>query len=125
MVTDGNLETAWSTPKAQQGGEELVLELDGQHSVTGVSLSTGPPLEAFPRWLAVAVSIDGERWDEVWNGGMAGPFVEAVLRDPRTAEGRLAFAAKAARFVRLRQLRADPYAGWMIAELKVYGSAAR
>ena len=124
-LTDGNPDTAWSTSKPQDGGEELVLELDDVHQVTGVSLSTGPLFEGFPRWLAVAASIDGIRWEEVWSGGMAGPVVEAILKDPRTADGRIAFASRPARYLRLRQLRAHTQTGWVIAELKAYGSAAR
>jgi len=45
--------------------------------------------------------------------------VEGVLRDPRTAESRLAFPARPARFIRLRQLGAHPDYGWFIAELNV------
>jgi hypothetical protein len=57
----------------------------------------------------------------VWTGGMAGAAVEGVLRDPRTAESRIEFPARPARFIRLRQLGAHPDFGWFIAELKVYG----
>ena len=121
-VTDGNPETVWATPKPQRGGEEVVIELDAVPSVSGVSLSTGPPLEGYPRSLEVATSIDGQSWNEVWTGGMAGPAVEGVLRDPRTVESRIAFPARPARFIRLRQLGAHRDYGWFIAELKVYGS---
>jgi hypothetical protein len=125
VVTDGNTETVWATPKPQRGGEEVVIELDAVRSVSGVSLSTGPPLEGYPRALAVATSTDGRNWDEVWAGGMAGPAVEGVLRSPRTVESRIGFAARPARFIRLRQLGAHPDYGWFIAELNVYGSLAR
>jgi hypothetical protein len=121
-VTDGDPETVWATPKPQRGGEEVVIELQAAGSVSGVSLSTGPPLEGYPRSLAVATSIDGQRWEEAWTGGMAGPAVEGVLRDPRAVESRLDFSPKPARFIRLRQFGAHPDSGWFIAELKVYGS---
>jgi hypothetical protein len=121
-VTDGNPETVWATPKPQRGGEEVVVDLEGVRSVSGVSLSTGRPLEGYPRSLAVAASIDGQSWEEVWAGGMAGAAVEGVLRDPRTVESRIEFPARPARFIRLRQLGAQPDFGWFIAELKVYGS---
>jgi hypothetical protein len=113
--------TFWATPKAQRGGEEIEIELEAAGSVSGVSLSTGPPMEGYPRSLAVATSIDGQRWEEAWTGGMAGPAVEGVLRDPRALESRIHFSRKSARFVRLRQLGAHPDHGWIIAELKVYG----
>jgi hypothetical protein len=121
-VTDGDPDTVWATPKPQRGDEEIVMELEASGSVSGVSLSTGPPLEGYPRSLAVATSIDGQNWDEVWTGGMAGAAVEGVLRDPRTAESRIGFPPRPARFIRLRQLGAHPDYGWFIAELKVYGS---
>ena len=123
-VTDGDPDTVWATPKPQRGGEEIVIELEAAGSVSGVSLSTGPPLEGYPRSLAVATSIDRQNWDEVWTGGMAGPSVEGILRDPRTAESRIGFPARPARFIRLRQLGAHPDYGWFIAELKVYGLPA-
>jgi hypothetical protein len=121
-VTDGDPDTVWATPKPQHGGEEIVIELEASGSVSGVSLSTGPPLEGYPRSLAVATSIDGRNWQEAWTGGMAGPAVEGILRDPRAAESRIGFPARPARFIRLRQLGAHPDYGWFIAELKVYGS---
>lgn len=121
-VTDGNPETFWATQKPQRGGEEVVIELEAVATVSGVSLSTGPPLEGYPRSLAVETSVEGQQWEEAWTGGMAGPAVEGVLRDPRTAESRIGFPARPARFIRLRQLGAHPDYGWFIAEVKVYGS---
>jgi hypothetical protein len=120
-VTDGNLDTVWATPKPQHGGEEIVVELDDVRSVSGVSLSTGPPLEGYPRQLEIGTSIDGQTWEAGWTGGMAGPAIEGILRNPRTAESRVAFATRPARFVRLRQLGTHPESGWFIAELKISG----
>jgi hypothetical protein len=123
-VTDGDRETVWVTPKPQQGREEIVLELSEIAAVSGVSLSTGPPVEGYPRWLAVDTSLDGQDWEERWSGAMGGPTMEAVLRDARAADSRIALAPKPARFVRLRQLRVHPDFGWFIAELKVFGSVS-
>jgi hypothetical protein len=121
IVTDGNPDTVWATPKPQRGGEEIVVELDDVKSVAGVSLSTGPPLEGYPRQLEIATSIDGQTWEAAWTGGMAGPAIEGILRNPRTAESRVAFATRSARFVRIRQLGMHPESGWFIAELKIFG----
>jgi hypothetical protein len=121
-VTDGDPETVWSTPKPQRGAEEIVIELQRPSRVTGAALSTGPPLEGYPRSLAIATSIDGKTWEDAWTGGMAGPVVEGVLRDPRTAEGRINFRPETALFIRMRQLGTHPDYGWFIAELKVYGA---
>jgi F5/8 type C domain-containing protein len=119
-VTDDDRETVWASPP-QRGGEEVVLDLGGSSTVTGLSLSSGPALEGYPRLLTVAVSVDGLTWDETWSGSMAGPTIEGVLEDAARAAGRISFPARQARFVRLRQLASQPDFGWFIAELKVYG----
>jgi hypothetical protein len=121
-VTDGNPETIWVTPKPQRGGEELLIELEDVRTVSGVALSTGSAREGYPRSLSIATSRDGQMWDDGWTGGIAGLAVEGILRNPRTAESRIAFPSRAARFIRLRQLGAHPDYGWFIAELKIYGS---
>src|SRR5205085_1944562 len=92
VVTDGNPETVWATPKPQRGDEEIILELDGVHIVSGLSLATGSPMEGYPRELVVTTSVDGESWQASWSGGMAGAAVEGALRDPLMAEARIAFA---------------------------------
>jgi len=93
-------------------------------SVVSLVVSTGPPLEGYPRWLAVDTSLDGQDWEERWSGAMGGPTVEGILRDARAADSRIELAPKPARFVRLRQLRVHPDFGWFIAELKVFGSVS-
>ena len=100
-----------------------MLELDDVRSVSGVSLDTGPPLEGFPRGLSISTSIDGAAWEEAWSGATGGPIVEGVLENPKTTESRFGFAARRARFVRLRQIGEHPDIGWFIAELKAYGPA--
>jgi hypothetical protein len=119
-VTDGDWETHWATPKPQGGREELVLELTDEENVSGISVSTGPPLEGYPRGLAVDTSADGSRWDEQWSGATAGLTAERMLEDPVEADTRIGFSPTRARFVRLRQLDAHPEIGWFIAELKIY-----
>ena len=124
VVTDGNVKTTWGTPMAQRGDEEIVLELDDVRVVSGLSLSTGPAVQNFPRALTVSTSLDGRDWHDVWTGGTAGAVLGGVLKDPRTVESRIRFAATSARFVRLRELRAHHECPWTIAELTVNGSAS-
>ena len=121
-VMDGDRDTVWATPKPQQGHEEIVLDLSSVNEVSGVSLSTGAPVEGYPRWIAVDTSVDGNAWKERWSGAMGGPTMEAVLRNARTAESRIPLSPEPARFVRLRQLGAHPEIGWFIAELRVFRS---
>jgi hypothetical protein len=50
-------------------------------------------------------------------------MLEGVLADPRAGTARVRFAPRRARFVRLQQTGAHPDLGWVVAELKIYGSA--
>jgi hypothetical protein len=124
VVTDADGQTVWATPMPQRGGEEILIELEQLRAVSGVSVSTGPPLEGYPRALLVSTSRDGDAWEDVWSGAMGGLALEAVISDPRAVESRIGFAAREARFVRVRQMGAHPDFGWFVAELKVYGSAS-
>jgi hypothetical protein len=123
-VTDGNRETVWATPGPQHGDETVVVELDELRRVAGLSLSTGPALEGYPRMIDVSTSVDGAGWEQAWSGRMAGPALAATLKDARAAEAHITFAARPARWIRIRQLATHPSFAWFIAELNVYASAA-
>ena len=76
----------------------------------------------FPRRLAVDLSDDGGRWQEVWSGETALLAFVAALELPRSVPLRLPLGHAAARYLRLRQTGEDPVYYWSIAELQVYGS---
>jgi hypothetical protein len=120
-VTDGKLDTAWTTAP-QRGNEEIVIELDRPFQVNGVLLALGKRVEEFPRELMIETSIDGRDWRQVWRGPTAGRALEAVLRDARRAPMSLPLPPTTAQFLRLKQLRRDRLYGWSVAELAVVGS---
>jgi hypothetical protein len=73
----------------------------------------------FPRELIAETSADGERWQAAWTGSPAALVLRAALESPRETRVRLAFTAREARYVRLRQVgRGDRY--WSIAELELW-----
>ena len=73
----------------------------------------------FPRALSISVSMDGERWDEVWRGTTAREALTAVLADPQLGRVPLSFAPAQARFVRLVQTARANEAAWAIGELAI------
>jgi hypothetical protein len=69
------------------------------------------------RRLAIDLSVDGSTWESAWEGPTAARAFRTAVDSPRDATVRVAFAARPARFVRLRQLDRDLNV-WRIAELE-------
>ncbi len=118
-VIDGQPLTAWATERAQQGGETVTVTLVEETRVSGVQLTLARITGMFPRALSISVSVDGERWDEVWSGTTARETLTAVLADPQLARVPLSFAPAQARFVRLVQTARANEAAWAIGELAI------
>jgi hypothetical protein len=117
-ITDGNPDTYWATPKLQQGGEVVTVDLGEVSQISGVIFIAGPVTESFPRRLSVATSKDSVTWDDRWEGTMAVPALKGLLAEPRKVKFLVDFPFADARYVRLRQLEASPFR-WAIAELSV------
>jgi hypothetical protein len=118
-VVDGQPLTAWATERSQQGGETVTVTLAEETRVSGVQLTLSRSTDMFPRALAISVSMDGERWNEVWRGATARQTLTAVLADPQLARVPLPFAPAQARFVRLVQTARANEAAWAIGELAI------
>jgi hypothetical protein len=115
-LIDGRLDTDWGT--RQQGVEWLLADLGSVRIIGGVSLAIQKHSAGFPRHLAIDVSNDGERFEQVWEGnGVSSTFL-AVIRAPITAWLRVGFPAREARYVRLRQTL-DGRGIWVVPELEV------
>jgi hypothetical protein len=117
-LTDGDYDTAWETGAPQSGDETLVIDLAGATTITGVRLSSGSFVAAFPRGVAVDISPDGVNWRRVagLDGGTAA--LEAALRDQRRVDVTIQFEPQHARHVRITQTgRSDD--AWAVAELSV------
>ena len=120
-MIDGNLFTWWSTAGAQRGGEWFTADLEQVFEIAGITLGMGGGATAFPRELAVDVSLDGAQWAEAWRGETAAQTIAAAIDDPIGVTVSLPFAAQRARHVRLRQL-GQSIQPWVVAEFRVVGA---
>ena len=121
QILDGDLRTAWSTGRAQAGGESLVIDLGRTDDLSAVQLAVGPYTMDFPRGLSVDCSADREHWSACWRGSAVALAMRAMLDDATTGAMTIPLAAQGVRYVRLRQTAADRVAGWAVAELGVFG----
>jgi hypothetical protein len=122
-LSDGDVETAWGPEAPQDGEEELIVELQSVDRVAVIVLDMGAFAFGFPRELAIDISPDGREWQTAWRGDTSVATVRAAVRDPVIVP--VAFALPAAisgKFVRLRQLGADPIVPWWIAELEIHAA---
>ena len=123
LVTDGRLDTIWSTEAAQSGRERLALSLAIPGDVCGLRLAQGPAL-GVARTLIVEADT-GSGWQRVWSGPLAGLAVAGALRDPRRVESEIAMPPQAGtRRLRLRQVGRDAKNPWFVAELGVAACAS-
>jgi hypothetical protein len=120
-ITDGNRLTSWQSAANQQGTETMVVDMSAVRVVDAVVLRLGVFVDGYPRSLAIDVSEDRRAWTRAWTGRGAGKAVAAALRDPAAVPMTFGFAPVRARWVRLRQLGADPIARWTVADLTVHG----
>ena len=119
VVMDGRVDTEWHDNPRQMPGHWLTVDLGAVHTPAGVTLMLGEWARDFPRRLAIEVSTDGSSWTIAWEGPTVTIAMLAAIERPRQCPLRLAFAPRAARFVRLRSL-ADHKNLWRIAEIQVH-----
>ena len=120
-LTDGDRMTRWDSGSPQDGTETLTIDLGSAHRIDGVTLAIGPYLGDFPRALAIELSDDLRSWKLQWNGRCGAKAVAGAVRDPGMVPLIFGFPPASARWIRLRQLGADPRVHWSIAELTVTG----
>ena len=112
-VADGRLDTAWTSPGPQRTGLGLTLHFRQPVAVHRVFISPGPRRQHFARSLTFSFATD------------VGSAVIAQAALPKHAETDLRFNSVRARSLRI-EVGADTAAfPWTVAELEVYGSAAR
>jgi hypothetical protein len=119
VVLDGKLETEWHEDPEQRPRHWLAVDLGETREVGGVTMSLGQFARDFPRRLAIDVSADGGEWERVWEGPTAAMAMLAAIERPRACAMRFAFAARNARFVRLRPL-VEHKNLWRVAEIQVH-----
>jgi len=120
-MTDGDQTSRWVSPLPQRGDESIALDLGSIEEVDSVTLSMGPYLGEYPRALAIETSDDRQTWTSQWSGRGAPKVIAGALRDPATVPLALGFPVTRARWIRLREIGADPRFHWSIAELTVSG----
>lgn len=120
-ITDGNRVSRWFSGLPQRGDESIILDLGSIEEVDGVTLSIGQYLGDYPRVLTIETSEDREAWTSQWSGRGASKAVAGALRDPANLPLAFGFPETHARWIRLRQVGADPRFPWSIAELTVLG----
>jgi len=117
-IADGRAETEWGdTP--QRPGQWVSVGLGTVREIGGVSHALGPYAHDFPRRLAIDISIDGARWDQVWEGSTVAHAFRAAVLAPRAAMMHFTFPPHPGRFVRLRQLARHAHP-WRVAEVQVH-----
>ena len=122
LLIDGRLDTDWGS--RQQGSEWILADLGAVKSVGGISLAIQKHSQGFPRHLAIDVSIDGERFEQLWEGNGASRTFLAVVDAPISAWLRVGFPAREARYVKLRQT-VEARMLWVVPQIEINGPPGR
>jgi len=120
-MIDGDSGSRWETRRAQDGTETVTIDLGESRPVSAIRLSLGPFASDYPRLLAIESSDNGREWIERWRGRTAALALSGALRNPHEVPTELPFPESRARFVRLREMAADPPYHWSIGEISVLG----
>lgn len=118
---DGDARTAW-TLAPQLAGDWIRADLGAVTRVAGIAYAYGPDIGGHPRSLAVELSVDGATWAPVWEGRGFRHALAALMRAPADLHWQVTFAARDARYVRLR-LTESAEVPWTIGGLRVLGPA--
>jgi hypothetical protein len=118
-LTDGKIETAWTSGLSQIGDEELIIDLGSTQPVGALVLGLGAFSFGFPRGLEIDASTDESTWMSAWAGRTAVLAVHAALTDPGRVPLTIDLGEVSGRFLRLRQTETEPGIPWWIAELDV------
>jgi hypothetical protein len=116
---DDDIRTAWMM-EPQRPGQWLMFDLGASREIAAIVQSLGSQVDAYPRYLEIHTSLDGETWHEAWEGPARRPALSAVMRGPLDARMVFTFAARPGRFVRLRAGTFDA-SPWSVADVRVHG----
>jgi hypothetical protein len=121
LLTDDDGWTRWDSGAPQRGTETMTIDLGSLQRVDGVTLAIGAYLGDFPRLLSIELSDNLQSWTTTWSGPSGAKAVAGAVRDPRMVPLTFGFPPTSARWIRLRQLGADPTFHWSIADMTVFG----
>jgi hypothetical protein len=92
-------------------------------AISGVEIDQGWWTGNFARQIEVAVSDEGREWRPVWSGVTALQVMRAALANPRQLRLEMPFPPSRGRHVRLRQTATGGGAPWIVADVRVFGTA--
>jgi hypothetical protein len=118
-MPDGTVEANWSSAGPQRFGDELMIELDGPHTIAEVDLATGTDEREFPGAVLIETSVDGREWVQQWRSGSGGVAFLAAVEAPRHPVLRFRIGAVDARLIRIRQLWNDTSHHWSVSSVAV------
>ena len=118
-ATDGDLDTRWVCG-IQLAPHHIAFDLGETAEVGVVVHALGSQGTDFPRYLVIDTSRDGTTWEAAWEGSPAAAVLDAAMEAPRLTRVMLPFAARDARYVRLRQTGRSGRTYWSMAELQVW-----
>jgi hypothetical protein len=118
VATDGVVTSVWRSGSSQRGTEELIADLGSVQRIRAAELWLGSAVKDFPRKLRIAVSQDGNQWDDAWEGHGSAPAFIAALDNPLEIRTFYDLGTRSARFVRFRQVAQDRRP-WSVAELRI------
>jgi hypothetical protein len=121
FMTDGDLDTRWTSDAPQDGSEAIIIDLGSERLVGAVSMGLGPHITDFPRVLEIDRSPNGQSWSVSWKGPTTARAMAGATRNPEEVPLVVSVPIAPARFIRLRQLGQHPTYYWSITELAVYG----
>lgn len=110
-AVDGDLNTRWSTNRAQASGQWFHLDMKTPQAFSGLVLRTGAAQDS-PRGYQVFVSTDGQGWGNAVASGAGTPGVTAIY-----------FPRVTARYVKVVQTGSDATAYWSLNALDVYDAS--
>lgn len=120
-MTDGKLNTRWTTGDSQQAGTTIQVSLGQTAAVSAIELTLGGWVGDFPTDLAIYTQRDGGS-TVLWAGSVRGLTVLAALAAPRVVAIVIRFDSPVALSnLTIRNNTTDQKRAWSVAELKVFG----
>lgn len=110
-MLDDDPKTRWGTGRAQQIGDNLVIDLGREVTPTLVALDSGVEATDYPRGLRVDVSNDGTKWTEV--AKKSADVLQGAHQD-------IDLTPTAGHYLRLTDLGSDSGNWWSVVKLAIH-----
>lgn len=118
-LTDGRVETWWTTPPRQKAGDELVLALGPGARPCALLMSFANFRDRYPRKLIVETSDDGVAWTIVATQRTAGLTIRAAIVDPEHVTISIPLEPSTGRLLRMRLDESLPIVPWTFTDVAV------